>query len=170
MYVGDSRFVGSYEGFLNRQTLLILLTLPLWILRLCIGVEFGHKIFAQTWPKVWVTFGVLCVHIVDGHICSIEVHASRWEILDPWREVYSLKFESVIQVRVIVQWVACCMIMKLSWCIMLSSNALFVYFKWQLGCNLWRVSLVLPCGKFWEKIDYRHLICMCKAGRNQVST
>jgi len=47
MYVGDSMFVGSYEGFLNRQTLLLLLTLPLWILRLCIGVEFGHKIFPK---------------------------------------------------------------------------------------------------------------------------
>ncbi len=34
MYVGDSRFVGSYEGFLNRQTLLLLSALPLWILRL----------------------------------------------------------------------------------------------------------------------------------------
>jgi hypothetical protein len=41
----------------------LLLALYIWE-RLVIAVGFEHKFFASTWPNVWVTFGVLCVHII----------------------------------------------------------------------------------------------------------
>jgi hypothetical protein len=30
-------------------------------------MHLGIKFMAQTWPNVRVTFGVLCVHMMDGH-------------------------------------------------------------------------------------------------------
>jgi len=39
--------------------------------------------------------------------CSIEVHGSRWEDLDPVKEVFILKFEPAIKGKVIMQQAAC---------------------------------------------------------------
>jgi len=36
--------------------------------RLCIGVRFGYKILAQTWPNVWVISGVSCIHTMNEHV------------------------------------------------------------------------------------------------------
>jgi hypothetical protein len=35
---------------------------------ICIGVGFGNKILIQTWPNVWVTCRILCVHFMDMHV------------------------------------------------------------------------------------------------------
>ncbi len=52
-----------------------------------IGVGFQHTILAQIWPNVWI-FGVLWC---DGWACFLEMHASRWEVLDlVIREVWNL--------------------------------------------------------------------------------
>jgi hypothetical protein len=36
--------------------------------RLCIGVGFGHKILAQTWPIVNVICVILCMHMTNVHV------------------------------------------------------------------------------------------------------
>jgi hypothetical protein len=42
---------------------------------------------ARTWPNVWI-FGILWC---DGSACFVEMHASRWEVLDlVIREVWNL--------------------------------------------------------------------------------
>jgi hypothetical protein len=41
----------------------------------------------QCTSDIWSTY---CVHMMDG-ACSIEVHASRWEVLDPAREAFDFK-------------------------------------------------------------------------------
>jgi hypothetical protein len=52
-----------------------------------IGVGFQHTILVQTWPNVWI-FGVLWC---DGWARFVEMHASRWEVLDVViREIWSL--------------------------------------------------------------------------------
>jgi hypothetical protein len=78
-----------------------LLALPLWD-RLHIDEGFGHKL-ARTWPNVWVTSEILCVHIYDGCSCFIELHVSRWEVLGSINEVSSLPItkDTIIQRLVI---------------------------------------------------------------------
>jgi hypothetical protein len=36
--------------------------------RLDIGVGLGHKCFSSNFTNVCVTFGILCVHMMDGHV------------------------------------------------------------------------------------------------------
>jgi hypothetical protein len=58
--------------------------------RLHIGVRFGHKILIWVGPDVCDIWNIMCAY--DGWGCSIEGHASRGEVLDPGRELLSLKF------------------------------------------------------------------------------
>jgi hypothetical protein len=40
----------------------------LWLLLIRTRLGFGPKNLAQSWPNVWVTSEVLCMHMLDGHV------------------------------------------------------------------------------------------------------
>jgi len=75
------------------------LPLPMWN-RVHIRVGFGQKNLGlnltQCASNIWSTMSAY-----GGCACSIEVHASRSEVLDPIREVFSLKLEPATKGRVI---------------------------------------------------------------------
>jgi hypothetical protein len=61
-----SKQSGGHHSLLGKVPSVCFLALPTGK-RFRIGLGFGHKILAQTWPKVWVTCGVLCVRMMDRH-------------------------------------------------------------------------------------------------------
>jgi len=48
--------------------------------KFCIGVKFWHKILAQTWPHVWMTFQIVCVHMMDGYVSKNCMHMKSFLI------------------------------------------------------------------------------------------
>lgn len=61
-----------------------------------IGVGFEHKILTWIWPNILST---MCAYY--GWACSIEMHASNWEVFKLVREILSLNFETPIKGNVV---------------------------------------------------------------------
>jgi hypothetical protein len=66
----------------------------------CKFVGYTHMEETMNWCKIWEYNFTQCVHdswiiicACNGWAHSIKMHAFRWEVLDPVREVFSLNFK-----------------------------------------------------------------------------